>query len=131
MSSRFTEADPSARMAKLADAADLKSAGRKAVGVQVPLWAPENGLAARIRAAILLGSCFDGGREDRAKELVRRTVQDRLSGPVPDGFQAAGVTIRSIVGGGVISGSSPYERVPLATSSKTLFTVSSVRVEVT
>ena len=29
-----------ARMAKLADAADLKSAGRKAVGVQVPLWAP-------------------------------------------------------------------------------------------
>ncbi len=27
-------------MAKLADAADLKSAGRKAVGVQVPLWAP-------------------------------------------------------------------------------------------
>jgi hypothetical protein len=30
----------SARMAKSADAADLKSAGRKAVGVQVPLWAP-------------------------------------------------------------------------------------------
>jgi hypothetical protein len=30
-----------ARMAKSADAADLKSAGRKAVGVQVPLWAPE------------------------------------------------------------------------------------------
>ena len=29
-----------ARMAKLADAADLKSAGRKAVGVQIPLWAP-------------------------------------------------------------------------------------------
>jgi hypothetical protein len=29
-----------ARMAKSADAADLKSAGRKAVGVQVPLWAP-------------------------------------------------------------------------------------------
>ena len=27
-------------MAKSADAADLKSAGRKAVGVQVPLWAP-------------------------------------------------------------------------------------------
>ncbi len=25
---------------KLADASDLKSAGRKAVGVQVPLWAP-------------------------------------------------------------------------------------------
>jgi len=31
---------PFARMAKLADAADLKSAGRKAVGVQIPLWAP-------------------------------------------------------------------------------------------
>ena len=31
---------PNARMAKSADAADLKSAGRKAVGVQVPLWAP-------------------------------------------------------------------------------------------
>ncbi len=31
-----------ARMAKSADAADLKSAGRKAVGVQVPLRAPEN-----------------------------------------------------------------------------------------
>jgi hypothetical protein len=31
-----------ARMAKSADAADLKSAGRKAVGVQVPLWAPLN-----------------------------------------------------------------------------------------
>jgi hypothetical protein len=30
-----------ARMAKSADAADLKSAGRKAVGVQVPLWAPK------------------------------------------------------------------------------------------
>ena len=29
-----------ARMAKSADAADLKSAGRKAVGVQVPLRAP-------------------------------------------------------------------------------------------
>ncbi len=29
-----------ARMAKLADAADLKSAGRKAVGVQIPLRAP-------------------------------------------------------------------------------------------
>ena len=29
-------------MAKSADAADLKSAGRKAVGVQVPLRAPEN-----------------------------------------------------------------------------------------
>ena len=28
-------------MAKSADAADLKSAGRKAVGVQVPLRAPE------------------------------------------------------------------------------------------
>ena len=27
-------------MAKLADAADLKSAGRKAVGVQIPLRAP-------------------------------------------------------------------------------------------
>jgi hypothetical protein len=25
---------------EMADAADLKSAGRKAVGVQVPLWAP-------------------------------------------------------------------------------------------
>ena len=32
--------DIRARMAKLADAADLKSAGRKAVGVQVPLRAP-------------------------------------------------------------------------------------------
>jgi hypothetical protein len=32
-------------MAKSADAADLKSAGRKAVGVQVPLWAPTQGLA--------------------------------------------------------------------------------------
>ena len=31
---------PIARMAKSADAADLKSAGRKAVGVQVPLRAP-------------------------------------------------------------------------------------------
>src|SRR5579863_6910357 len=31
-----------ARMAKSADAADLKSAGRKAVGVQVPLRAPGN-----------------------------------------------------------------------------------------
>src|ERR1017187_5917383 len=31
---------PLARMAKLADAADLKSADRKVVGVQVPLWAP-------------------------------------------------------------------------------------------
>jgi len=30
----------SARMAKLADAADLKSADRKVVGVQVPLRAP-------------------------------------------------------------------------------------------
>ena len=30
-----------ARMAKSADAADLKSAGRKAVGVQVPLRAPD------------------------------------------------------------------------------------------
>ena len=29
-----------ARMAKLADAADLKSAGRKAMGVQIPLRAP-------------------------------------------------------------------------------------------
>ena len=29
-----------ARMAELVDAADLKSVGRKAVGVQVPLWAP-------------------------------------------------------------------------------------------
>ena len=27
-------------MAELVDAADLKSVGRKAVGVQVPLWAP-------------------------------------------------------------------------------------------
>ena len=35
------EFDRNARMAKLADAADLKSAGRKAVGVQVPLWAPK------------------------------------------------------------------------------------------
>jgi hypothetical protein len=33
-------ANTEARMAKSADAADLKSAGRKAVGVQVPLWAP-------------------------------------------------------------------------------------------
>ena len=31
---------PLARMAKLADAADLKSADRKVVGVQVPLRAP-------------------------------------------------------------------------------------------
>jgi hypothetical protein len=30
-----------ARMAKLADAADLKSADRKVVGVQVPLRAPK------------------------------------------------------------------------------------------
>jgi hypothetical protein len=35
-----TEIAGLARMAKLADAADLKSAGRKAVGVQVPLRAP-------------------------------------------------------------------------------------------
>jgi hypothetical protein len=36
-------------MAKSADAADLKSAGRKAVGVQVPLWAPQKiiGLAGK------------------------------------------------------------------------------------
>ena len=35
-----TAVGPIARMAKLEDAADLKSAGRKAVGVQVPLRAP-------------------------------------------------------------------------------------------
>jgi hypothetical protein len=36
-----------ARMAKSADAADLKSAGRKAVGVQVPLRAPDRAVSAR------------------------------------------------------------------------------------
>jgi hypothetical protein len=36
-----------ARMAKSADAADLKSAGRKAVGVQVPLWAPSRSSSLR------------------------------------------------------------------------------------
>jgi hypothetical protein len=84
-------------MAKLADAADLKSAGRKAVGVQVPLWAPENRLAARIRAAILLGSCSDGGREDRPKDLMRRTVQGAGSVDWP--------------GAGWISGSGRYDQI--------------------
>ena len=37
---RFKALDEIARMAKLADAADLKSADRKVVGVQVPLRAP-------------------------------------------------------------------------------------------
>jgi hypothetical protein len=37
-----------ARMAKSADAADLKSAGRKAVGVQVSLRAPSESIICRL-----------------------------------------------------------------------------------
>lgn len=55
-----------------------------------------------------------------------QTGPARTAGP-----QAAGVISRSIGGGGVISGNFPYVRVPLATSANTLFTVSSVRVELT
>jgi hypothetical protein len=40
-----------ARMAKSADAADLKSAGRKAVGVQVPLWAPSRIIHLKAKSA--------------------------------------------------------------------------------
>ena len=45
--------EPVARMAKSADAADLKSADRKVVGVQVPLRAPVHAsVSARVSAGV-------------------------------------------------------------------------------
>jgi hypothetical protein len=52
-------------MAKSADAADLKSAGRKAVGVQVPLRAPEYPIfkRAQLAAEEKLAEMFHIGQE--------------------------------------------------------------------
>ena len=68
-------------MAKSADAADLKSAGRKAVGVQVPLRAPTiiNNLrdnCTAIGAVGFLGIAFSGAG---LGALVARTLLDAIS----------------------------------------------------
>ena len=58
-----------ARMAKSADAADLKSAGRKAVGVQVPLRAPHKIKGLRANQAVETPSYGECGRPHAVKDL--------------------------------------------------------------
>ena len=61
-----------ARMAKSADAADLKSAGRKAVGVQVPLRAPNKNESDTRQLTVV-----DSGL------AASLTVVDKISSSVP------------------------------------------------
>jgi hypothetical protein len=82
-------------MAKSADAADLKSAGRKAVGVQVPLWAPTQSIIEMMstiarRAFCLLGAIFSVLQS--ACEVTR--VQDVPADPVALNDNALAMAVR-------------------------------------